>query len=161
MHFKHLLVSSSFFIFAHTLFPLTNVTTTKHSLLTILKREQPACVEEFTTFFRKYDEVVSNFFDRKNNDPLKKHVEIMEIELQTLKKVGENEKYKSIKIILEEYYTPLRELITLLKRYSGSQDTLSLALEIRKYKPLLPESLQQQGSATLFSCLRHRLKCGK
>lgn len=134
--------------------------TAKNSLITILQKERHDCVKEFQELLEKYDKIVLDFFDKKNNDSLKTHISRMEIELHSLKKVYEDVRYCSITALLKEHYGQLEEVVSLLKRYIGSHDAFSLALEVQKYKPILPEPLQKKSNVSLFSCLRHRLKCG-
>jgi hypothetical protein len=137
----------------------TDAETTKKNILTTLKQEQPTAIEEFTAFFKKYDDLVLNFFDKKNKSPLKTHIGYMETELEILQKVCHDIRYQSIHPLLSNYHTHLTELITLLKNSIGSNDTLSLSLKIRKFKKILPEEVRKRGNVALFSALHHRLTC--
>lgn len=136
-----------------------NVESARTTIVELLKKEQPACIAEFKTFFKQYDELVVNFFDKKNNDSLTTHIMRMETELQTLKKVCDDEQYRCIHPILCGYHAQVTELIELLKRYVGSHDTVSLAFKVRKFKIILPEVVRQRGDVSLFWSLHHRLRC--
>jgi len=131
----------------------------RKSVITCLHKEQPACIAEFNTFFKRYDALVVNFFDKKNNEPLTTHICHMETELQTLKTVCNDTRYGCINAILCTYQTHIEDLISLLKSYVGSHDSLSLAFKVRKFKMILPEHVKKRGDISLFWSLHHRLRC--
>jgi hypothetical protein len=131
----------------------------RKSIITCLNKEQSGCMAEFNTFFKRYDAVVINFFDKKNNEPLKAHIGHMETELQTLKSVCNDTRYGCINAILCTYQTYVEDLIALLKNYVGSHDTISLAFKVRKFKIILPEHVKSRGDISLFWSLYHRLRC--
>jgi hypothetical protein len=136
-----------------------NLELARKTIFERLSKEQPACIGEFKTFFKQYDELVVNFFDKKNNDPLTTHIMRMETELQTLKNACNDERYRCVNPILCGYHDHVTELITLLKHYVGSHDTLSLAFKVHKFKIILPETVRQRGDISLFWSLYHRLRC--
>jgi hypothetical protein len=129
----------------------------KNRIVATLRNEQPAIVAEFVNFCRQYDALVVDFFDTKNNESLGVHIGRMEAELQTLYRVCHDMRYQSVKGLLLYYYTHIAELVSLLKQYVGSYNTLSLGLKLRKFKLLLPESVKARGDFSLFCSVRHRL----
>jgi len=140
-------------------FATGNLESARKTVVELLNKEQPACIKEFKTFFKQYDELVVSFFDKQNNDPLTTHIARMETKLQTLKNVCDDERYRCIHPILCGYHTQVTELVALLKHYVGSHDTLSLAFKVHKFKIILPESVRQRGDISLFWSLHHRLRC--
>ena len=142
-----------------TVSAISDLDATRKEIIAVLHREAPTCIEEFNDFFKKYDGVVFSFFDKKNNEPLKAHIESMETELQLLQNVCNDVRYQSVHSILCEYHMHLKELVTLLRQYVGSCDTLSLAWKVRKFKVILPKTVKKQGDVSLFWALNHRLRC--
>jgi hypothetical protein len=143
-----------------TAYAVADLESARKIILTTLEQDHPEQIAEFNHFFKKYDAVVLNFFDKKNQEPLKIHIKQMETELQALKDVCEDMRYCSINGILSHYYTSITELIILLKHYVDSHDTISLAFKVRKFKAILPEAVKQRGDIALFWGLHHRLRCG-
>ncbi len=139
---------------------LSTIETTKKNILTLLQAAQSECLSEFTLFSQRYDEVVTCFFDRNNRDSLQTHVTYMEKELKTLESVYNDKRYELVRHLLAEYRTALTELVTTLKKYIGSRNTVGLALHVSKYRPLLPSAIRERGDVSLFQALRHRLRCG-
>lgn len=131
----------------------------RKTIISCLNTEQPSCIAEFNTFFKRYDEMVITFFDKQNNESLKTHISYMETELQTLKSVCNNARYSCINAILCTYQAQIEDLIALLKNYVGSHDTVSLAFKVRKFKVILPEHVKKRGDISLFWSLHHRLRC--
>lgn len=140
---------------------IVDLETIKGEIVTVLRQEQPKYVEEFNQFFKRYDELVFKFFDQKNNDSLKTHVHDMEAEIEILKNVCADERYRSISNTLRNYHTHVAELVGVLKQFVGSRDTISLALRVRKFKPILPKTIRQRGRSSLLKSLHHRLRCSK
>ena len=161
MQFNHKLFCITLALIPGTASAISNLETTRKEIVATLNREAPNCVAEFNSFFKKYDAVVFSFFDTKNNEPLKAHIESMESELQLLQNVCNDARYRSVHSILCEYHAHLKELVTLLKQYVGSHDTVSLAWKVRRFKVILPKTVKQQGDVSLFWGLYHRLRCGQ
>lgn len=139
---------------------IPDLETTRNTISAILHKELPTSVGVFDNFFKQYDERVCTFFDKRNNDSLKTHIEHMEQELYILKNICDDMHYHCIKPILTHYHMHISELITLLKEYINSHDTLSLAFKVREFKHILPHEVKQRGDISLFWSLHHRLRCG-
>ncbi len=159
MRFSHKLFPIIVFSFVGAAHAVGDFESARNTVLSRLSQEEPTCLKEFDSFFKRYDALVVSFFDKKNNDPLETHIEHMEKELQTLKNVCEDARYRCVNPILCNYRTHITELITLLKDYIGSHDALSLAFKVRKFKTILPEAVKQRGDISLFWSLYHRLRC--
>lgn len=138
---------------------ITDLESDRHTIIAILNQQRPESVSEFHSLFKHYDEAVLQFFDKKNNDSLKMHIDYMEVEILTFKRLGDDAHYGCIQPLLHEYYYCLKDLLTIVKRYIGSWDTLSLALRLKKFKPILPVALRHRGDFSLFWALNHRLHC--
>lgn len=132
---------------------------TRETIETILSQKQPSSVPDFKSFFQKYDQLATSFFDKKNNAPLAQHVELMESELNALKTASTDPRYESVQHLLSEYHTRLSDLVGLLKNYIGSQNTLSCAMELIDFKHVLPEPVTKRGYYSLYWSLHHRLHC--
>jgi len=148
-----------YLIIASSVHAIIDLNATRNMVDAILNEKNPEHTVEFKRFFRRYDDVVESFFDKKNNDSLKTHITKMETELQTLKSVCDDVRYGCISSILCTYYEHITELIDLLRHYIGSHDTLSLAFKVREFKAILPETVRQRGDISLFKALYHRLRC--
>ncbi len=157
---KHKRLPLIIFCLSNLTHPLTDLEATKKTIITTLQQEQPHYLQEFTTFFKKYDDLVHAFFDKENNASLKSHIEHMETELHILKEVCTDTKYQCIHSILQEYPHQMADLIRVLKSYIGSKNAVKLAFEVHKFKPILPEKVKKQGDVSLLFALRHRLACG-
>lgn len=146
-------------LFTGIIHAITDLETDRKIIITILSQSQPALVQEFKALCNHYDESVFQFFDKKNNNSLATHVAYMESEIEIFKKVGDDIRYRTVQPLVYEYYYYLKDLLAIVKRYIGSWDTLTLALKLRKFKPILPIDIRNRGDFALFWSLNHRLHC--
>lgn len=131
----------------------------RKDIIATLKRDNPDGLPVFNAFFKQYDKLAINFFDKKNNESLKDHVDRMEDGLGTLKDMSEKDQYKSIRDILSKFHTKLAGLIGLLKEYIGTHNTFSCAIQLLEYKHILPHDVKERSDFSLYWSLDHRLKC--
>lgn len=146
-------------LFFFDVYAIVDLEIIKGQIITVLRQEQPKHVEEFEHFFKKYDDLVFKFFDQKNHDSLKVHVDGMEAEIEILKNVCSDARYHSISTTLRNYQAYVAELVDVLKQFIGLRDTISLALKVRKFKPIIPKVIRQRGELSLLKSLHHRLRC--
>ncbi|MFI5333381.1 MAG: hypothetical protein ACHQVS_04765, partial [Candidatus Babeliales bacterium] len=150
----------SLFHATHRLHAFDTIEVTKAALVKALQRHSPSALPEFDTLFKRYEQIVFDFFDTDNLDPLSVHLHRMEQELITLDQICTDIQFYSIIPTLRIYQQHLKELVALLHTYRGVRDIIPLGFKVRKFKFLLPETLQQRGDIALFFALHHRLTCG-
>lgn len=160
MHiYKPYLLSLSLLQATYRLHAFDSIETTKAALVTTLKKYNPSVLAEFSLLFKRYEQIVFDFFDTNNHNPLSMHLNRMYEELETLERVCSNSQFDSITPTLRTYQKQLQELVTLLHSYRGPLDIVPLGFKVRKFKFLLPGAIQQRGDAALFWALQHRLRC--
>jgi hypothetical protein len=156
---KAYLLSISLLHATHRMHALDSVETTKVILVKTLQQKNPSMLPEFDVLFKRYEQIVFDFFDTNNHESLSAHIKHMEQELETLDRVCRDAQFSSIVPTLLIYQGHLKELVTLLKSYHRSLDIIPLGFKVRKFKFLLPTAIQQWGDFALFWALHHRVTC--
>lgn len=144
---------------ASSVYALDSIETAKATIVTLLQQKNPAALTEFSNFFKQYDQVVTAFLDKNNNESLKSHIQHMEEKLMFLQSVCNNPQFSSVHHILMSYKIHLHELINVLRAYTRSHNLFSLGFKLRNLKFLLPTKIKQRGDFALLWALHHRLTC--
>jgi hypothetical protein len=145
--------------FSSTIFSSADLETTQATMIAILQQKNPAILDEFHKLRQKYYQLIFTFFDRNNNEPLKTHLNRMNIELQKFHKICDDPRFSSIRPMLHKHYSYMKHMINVLQNYVGSINSVSLAFAVREYKFLLPKVIKQKGDIALLLALHHRLTC--
>lgn len=160
MHtYKPYLLSLSLLQATYRLHAFDTIETTKAALVTTLKKYNPSALAEFSLLFKRYEQIVFDFFDTNNHNPLSMHISHMQTELTTLDRICSNPHFNSITPTLRMYQAHLQELVTILQSYRSARDTISVGFKVRKFKFLLPKEVYGRGDIALFWALQHRLRC--
>lgn len=141
------------------LYGFKNIERAKKEIASTLQITNPAKLHEFYNFCDQYDHAVASFFDTNNYVSLKAHIDIMEKNLLTLKATIENPEFKTVRHILTDLNQQLINLMSLLSKYVGSKNSISLAFKVRHFKCLLPPAVENRGDFSLWWALTHRLGC--
>lgn len=136
-----------------------DIETARTSMITLLEKHNPDVLRDFHGFCHRYNQLVFDFFDKKNNDPLEAHIKYMETNANILQHVCNDLRFQSVRSFLITRYEQVLEMIKVLKKYKGSHDTLTLAFRLKKFKFLLPYAVKKRGDISLFWSLHHRLRC--
>lgn len=160
MHtYKSYLLSISLLQLAHRLHALDTIEITRAALVKTLQHQNPAALTEFMLLFKRYEQIVFDFFDSNNHTPLSGHISRMHHELETLERVCHTACFSSITPTLRLYQKHLQELVDILQSYKNGRDIISVGLKVRKFKFLLPKEVYDRGDIALFWALHHRLTC--
>lgn len=124
-----------------------------------LQKTAPDTLGEFQTHCQQYHELVHNFFATDNHESLSTHIHKMRNKLTTLEHVCKDRRYHSVHHLLDAQRKQVHELVTILESYKGSTNSIGLAWEVKRFKPLLPSHLRTQTNYTLWRALHHRLGC--
>ena len=135
-----------------------NIETTKKEIVTALQKNTPAVLPRFTQFCVQYDQSVTAFFDKQNNESLEIHITRMERDLTTLDVVIRDKQFIVVKDMLIELRVLLQELIVTLKPYILSKNSVGLAFKMRRFKKLLPVPINRLTEFSLFWALNHRVQ---
>lgn len=157
--YKSYLLSISLLQLTHHLYALDTIEVTKAALVKTLQQQNPAALTEFMLLFKRYEQIVFDFFDTNNHAPLSTHISRMQDELKTLDQCCSNPHFNAITPTLRMYQAHLQELVTLLQSYKNARDIISVGFKVRKFKFLLPKEVYERGDIALFLALRHRLTC--
>lgn len=136
-----------------------NIEIHKKEIGSVLQKHNPESLKNFKQFTAKYDQLVISFFDTGNNLSLANHIERMQSELVTLNQVANDSQFISAKPLFSDLNKQLCQLITVLKQYVSSKNSIGLAFKVRKFKKLLPCPLNKWTDFSLFLSLNHRLNC--
>ncbi len=131
----------------------------KNKYASRLQHHNPQAIAEFNALFKLYDHSIDYFFDYNNHLPLSDHVTILEQNLAVLRQTINNPQFASIHHELNGLYRDFNRLITTLKSFIGTRNSIHFAWRMKKYRPLMPEHIRNRGDFAIFCYLRHRLKC--
>jgi hypothetical protein len=160
MPFKCLALTFSLVIFSYSAaYTIIDIETTKADIITILQQKNPLLITEFNTLYRRYQQLITTFFDTNNNDSLIFHIKHMEDELQFLHSLCSDLRFKCVQPILRTYAEHIGSLIVILKQYVRSVNVITLALKLQHFKFLLPGNIKERGNLSLLHSLHHRLSC--
>lgn len=138
---------------------IDNIETIKYKVQNTLAKKNPKILGQYHEFSQQYDQLVLDFFDINNNEPLKTHVHNIRAAMHILKQTCDNPEFASVRPILLTYYKHGSALVHALKGYIGSHNMLSLIFKLRHFVFLLPQVVRNKGAFTLFRGLNHRLHC--
>jgi hypothetical protein len=140
-------------------FPSDNIEHAKIHIIRTLNNTNPRATSSFIAFSQRYEKLVTAFFDQENNLSLQAHILEMEENIDLLSHIIRDPEFISVRPILIKLYPQFVELVATLKSYINSRNYVSLALSVRKYKFLLPDSIKMRGDISILWSLRHRLRC--
>lgn len=129
----------------------------KSHIIQTLNNSNPKAIPLFLQFSHRYAQLVDAFFDTQNNLSLHAHIQEMDENLVLLTQIIRDPQFSSVRAILINLYPHLVDLVDTVKGYLNSRNYLSLALAVRKFKFLLPDSIKKRGDISLLLSLRHRL----
>lgn len=136
-----------------------NIEISKKKIIDTLQKNNPTSLATFNQFCSKYDQLVIDFFDSKNNLSLAHHVKRMQRDLVIFNDAAHDEKFAAVQPILIELNHELEALVTVLKQYTHSKNSVGLAFKVRRFKKLLPSPINKWTEFSLFWSLNHRLSC--
>lgn len=127
----------------------------------VLNRLEPYEKSLFQEFFTRYDTMVCSFLDTRNNQSLSEHIDVMQSELKILQSVCQDARFSTVHEYIQPYHQQISNMVQILAEYIHSDNSWGLALRMRAFKFLLPDSVTSQGDLHLLGALRHRLSCKK
>jgi hypothetical protein len=136
-----------------------NIETIKAKVQRILAQKNPQALAQYNDYSRQYDQLVLDFFDSNNHEPLKAHVNAIAEAMRILKETYNNPQFASVRPILMTYHKHGAKLVHELKQYIGSRNTIGLVLRLRHFVFLLPKVVRDKGGLNLLKGLHYRLRC--
>lgn len=136
-----------------------NIETSKKKIIDTLQKNNPTSLATFKQFCMKYDQSVIDFFDSKNNLSLAHHVKRMQRDLALFNDVAHDEQFITVQAMFIDLNRELEALVTVLKQYTSSRNSVGLAFKVRRFKKLLPRPINKWTEFSLFWSLNHRLNC--
>jgi len=136
-----------------------NIEVSKKEIAATLQKNNPTSQARFKQFCIQYDQSVVTFFDTNNRLPLACHIKHMEKDLATLNNAVSDAQFASVQTMLIDLNQQLQALVTTLKKYTSSRNSIGLAFKMRRFKKLLPTPINKWTEFSLFWSLNHRLSC--
>ncbi len=131
----------------------------RDSIIKNLSKNNPMVVIEFNNFYNQFDRVIRLFFDKKNNQSLALHIKQIELIVKTLKGISIDQNFQCVRVVLQEYYAEVKDLLAILKEYVGSINSVSFALRVKRFEFIVPTDIRKRGQLYIFGSLHHRLMC--
>lgn len=124
-----------------------------------LKKNNQTALVQFNNFYKQFEDSVHEFFDKNNDQPLNDHIKRMEGEVETLARVCKDLDFRTVWDVLQEHHMHVLDLISILRSYIGSHNSVAFALRLKRFEFLVPADIRKRGLFAIFRSLHHRLMC--